>query len=446
MDKFKPKSYLHFDYKTNYDQVRNRVGNPSWVEKHGFFPFIHKEKVTVKYIGNPQEATKEKIRDLYRASHIDSFIYSYYAEKLSYYYDIYAKKYGIDESVIGYRKNKGKSNIDYAAESFDFINNCESAYILLGDFEHFFDTLNHDYLKERLIEVLMGQYGRSLPLDWYKIFRSLTKFSWVNQKDLDKLFGSEIEQYKSKMKKYFYSTEEFRKFRRQDKSVHTNKEKFGIPQGTAISALFSNVYMIEFDRRLKEFVEKCDGKYFRYADDFILIIPSKNMEKQQFISLTDKLIKFSEEEAKLTIQKEKTKSYVFKANSVYTLDNKESIIDYLGFTFDGYNVRMRQKSVSKFYRKLNKAIINAKKRSIKKNSSSLIGKRSIYRYYSDLGESDKMGSKFGNFITYAKRCQRKFDSISPNTNNLMMYQMRNREKKLMEKMYFAMHNEENKRV
>lgn len=96
---------------------------------------------------------------------------------------------------------------------------------------------------------------------------------------------------------------------------------------------------------------------------------------------------------------------------------------------------MRQKSVSKFYRKANKAISKAKKRSQVKNSEHLIGKRHIYRYFFDIGENDKSGSNFGNFISYAKRCQKKFDQISPLTENLMMVQIKNRRKKLLKKMY-----------
>ncbi|MGJ1008927.1 MSCRAMM family protein [Enterococcus gallinarum] len=69
------------------------------------------------------------------------------------------------------------------------------------------------------------------------------------------------------------------------------------------------------------------------------------------------------------------------------------------------------------------------------NSSYLIGKRHIYRYFFDVGVRDSKGSKFGNFISYARRCQKKFYQISPLTENLMMEQIKNRRKKLLKKMY-----------
>lgn len=432
MENFKTKAYLHFDNRIDYSQVKSRVENPNWVKKHGFFPFIHKKKILIKYIGGKHNPTKQKIRDLYRASHIDSCIYTYYAEQLTEKYDKSIAETGIDNNVAGYRKNKGKSNINYAAEAIGYIAEKDESYVLLGDFKHFFDTLDHRYLKKQWQKVI----GCSeLPSDWYQIFRSLTKFSWVDQSELNKIFGSEREQYKGKMVKYFNSTSDFQEFKTR-KKIYKNEKFFGIPQGTAISALLSNVYMINFDQWLADLADAFGGKYLRYADDFMLVLPANKVSRTDFEKIVNKIVLFAKNETKLTIQKEKTEIYRVANNEVYRINEnggtEKSMIDYLGFVFDGKNVKMRQKSVSKFYRKAYKAIEIAKIRTIKKKSEYLIGKKGIYRYYSDLGERDN--PRFGNFISYAKRCQRIFDQTSPNTNNLMMEQMKNRQKKLAVKM------------
>lgn len=39
-------------------------------------------------------------------------------------------------------------------------------------------------------------------------------------------------------------------------------------------------------------------------------------------------------------------------------------------------------------------------------------------------------SPYGNFISYAKRSQEKFDELSPKTKNLMMHQIKNRKRKM----------------
>ncbi|EAD2074505.1 RNA-dependent DNA polymerase, partial [Listeria monocytogenes] len=45
----------------------------------------------------------------------------------------------------------------------------------------------------------------------------------------------------------------------------------------------------------------------------------------------------------------------------------------------------------------------------------------------------------GNFISYAKRAQKKFDEISPNTNNLIMNQLKNRKKKIEKMLGYKIH-------
>ncbi|EON3044353.1 reverse transcriptase/maturase family protein [Enterococcus hirae] len=442
MNDFITRKYLHFDYRTKYSSVKTYVEDPKRIIRHSFLPFIHKDKVLIKYEENKngERPVKIKPRELYRASHLDTCIYKYYTDILNEAYDCQLKINRIDDNVAAYRNGKGKSNIDYAAETINFIKQTkDGCYIFLGDFEKFFDTLNHEYLKFQLKRVL----GKDrLSEDWYKIFKSITKFSWIEQKDLNELFGSEKVQYKNGMKTYFKNWKEFRNFK-VNNHVNKNLKKYGIPQGTPISAVLSNVYMIDFDGWLNELSLKYEGKYLRYADDFILVFPFKTTDEDVYLRIINRILKYASDITKLKIEDNKTKKFVFKNDTIYLLDLDkqcssqliQSKLDYLGFVFDGTRVKMRQKSVSKFYRKADKTIRRAKNKSKVMNSKYLIGKRRIYRYFFDMGENDKLGSNFGNFISYAKRCQKKFDQISPCTENLMIDQIKNRRKKLLKKMY-----------
>ena len=98
MEDFITKSYLHFDYRTRYNSVKDYVESPQRIIKHGFFPFIHKKKVLVKYKvnGAGERPVKIKPRELYRASHLDSCIYRYYADCLNKDYERVAEIRNID--------------------------------------------------------------------------------------------------------------------------------------------------------------------------------------------------------------------------------------------------------------------------------------------------------------------------------------------------------------
>ncbi|WP_257983354.1 reverse transcriptase domain-containing protein, partial [Vibrio parahaemolyticus] len=52
-----------------------------------------------------------------------------------------------------------------------------------------------------------------------------------------------------------------------------NRESQGIPQGSPMSGLLSNIYMIDFDIKLKNYAESLNGKYYRYCDDLLCILP-----------------------------------------------------------------------------------------------------------------------------------------------------------------------------
>lgn len=56
---------------------------------------------------------------------------------------------------------------------------------------------------------------------------------------------------------------------------------YGIPQGSSMSALLSNIYMIPFDLKIKKLAEEVGGMYRRYSDDIIFVCSKDHRNEVQ---------------------------------------------------------------------------------------------------------------------------------------------------------------------
>ena len=56
--------------------------------------------------------------------------------------------------------------------------------MIIGDFSHFFDSLDHTYLKKQICDVLDVEI---LPPDYYAVFKNITKYSIWELTELLKL-------------------------------------------------------------------------------------------------------------------------------------------------------------------------------------------------------------------------------------------------------------------
>src|SRR5699024_2842676 len=297
---------------------------------------------------------------------------------------------------------------------------------MVGDFTTFFDKIDHYLLKKQLSNVLNVN---RLSDDWYNVYRSITKYGYYIKKDLIEPLKTDG-LFREKNNGYFKSVKEFRKFQRQH-PCSWNENKYGIPQGSAISAVFANVYAIDFDKEMKSISEEYHGLYRRYSDDFVLVIPKYKDEtvfsRESFKQLEKEVRKIAENN-NIILQESKTQLLIYKQKEMSQLEaEKKYRLDYLGFIFDGETVKMRGKSAYKFYRQAEKLISWAHKVKHQKGLEKLPYRKKIYELYTDIGPQK---GKPNNFISYAMRAQESFDILSPNTRNIMMNQINNRKKKL----------------
>ncbi|MFW7367130.1 reverse transcriptase domain-containing protein [Vagococcus fluvialis] len=457
--RYESKTYLHFDKKTSFNpKVENYVKDFEKNPSHSFLPLIFDERVSERYIGYNEDISKNYVREgkitpiklkkrkIMYASHIDNFIYKHYALELNRLYNDYLVNNDFENVSLAYRHGselfRGKCNIHFSAEVINYIKNNPNSIVYVGDFSDFFDTLKHDYLKLMINKLYSGM---RMPKHQFKIFNSLTKFSYINKVDIEEHLGTDEEMYALKKRQYVDSFEEFREFKNKEtingRILKTNDEDFGIPQGTAISALYSNIYMLEIDMIINKIVHEKNGIYRRYSDDYIIVIPNQSaIEFEEFKQNLELIMK---KDAHLTIHEDKTQTMRFIDNKLVDFCDSTKLVklDYLGFTFNGNEVYMREKSVHKYYSSVNNLLRKGYIVSKNKNHNRLTYKRKMYQRYHIFGERTdfKYGyptREYGTFITYAHKCQRIFDELSPNTNNKMKTQIKYHQKNIENKMNY----------
>lgn len=270
---FRRRHYLHFDLPPTVDQATPVVTNPTAVARHSFYPFIKSTITAIKLSrnrGTRAIVRQVKTREIAWAGHLDSHIYAYYGGSLSERYEAQIIQSSIEDSVLAFR-TLGKSNIDFALAAFSEIASRPSCDVVALDIKGFFDNLDHKLLKKAWAGLLSLE---RLPPDHFCVFSSLTKWCWVNKKDLYAALGISVHNPKKGGRRRICAPDLFRTIVRGSNLLIRNGESKGIPQGSPMSALLSNIYMISFDQAMSTYTASVGAKYFRYCDDMIVIAPS----------------------------------------------------------------------------------------------------------------------------------------------------------------------------
>lgn len=449
---FKKKNYLHFDHPFDFPkskgEIKKIVSSIKKAAAHSFKPLVKIKLKTPRYryqeeiAGGPYLSAKErkekygletKTRPISFASHFDRYIYNFYSFCLTKRYQEYIKDKEFDSCVYAYRNDlDGKCNIQFAKEIFDYVKRTGSCTAIALDIKGYFDSIDHQKLNEKWCKVI-GVANKQLPDDQYNIFRSLTKYSYVNNVSLLKHYKVDLEEYKNSTKRIPTLTDlipglkfrnKFAELREKNIIVQNNsheplpdgsKRYFGIPQGSPISALLSNIYLIDFDEEIYRLSQSEGFLYRRYCDDIIIIVP--NNKVAHYHDLIVKRIG----EYYLKIQSKKTEKILFTKDKLgklrgFNLDKigfvsgfdeavKEELfyknLQYLGFEFNGHKTFIRSTSLSKYFRKMHKRIIKTVYMSYSPNAKGeKIFKRQLFERYTHLGKR--------NFLSYALNASKKY--------------------------------------
>lgn len=478
-DWFKIKRYPHIglplDNHDRFKWIEPYVTNPEKVASHSFLPFIHKTSkvkrfrkdysnldgsINEKYKSGTKILRKgsEKKRELFYASHMDSLIYSYYALLLSDLYENKIKENNLGEVVNAYRTvpvnpskidGPNKCNIDFANDVFKYILDYkeEEFTVIAFDISSFFDNLDHKLLREVWADIIDKS---KLPDDHFNVYKNITRFSHVDIVDIFEVFKNriytrktnkfgeplEIKQKKIDKIKYlrnqnaiaFCKEKDF--FELKGKLLQPSKTRivngkkvyrnFGIPQGSPISSVLANIYLLYFDILINKYISEKGGIYRRYSDDMVVVCP---------INYKDELTQLVYQEIKnykLEIQESKTQIFHFKRKDQKLICGQEfegSInwnknFIYLGFEFDGNNVLLKSASLSGYYRKMKRSVRRAKNYSSRRYAPNkgIVFKRRLFKKFSYKGakrirkfiwseEENKFiktdSYNWGNFLSYA---------------------------------------------
>lgn len=378
---FKARRYKHLDFPVS-EAFALKATDPTFVAKHSFSPLIHYVKRRKRY--KPDKGkTETKDRPIMYASHRDACILSYYAWELNERLDEFYKANDLSDNVIAYR-SLGKANYHLAAEAYEYACKHSPCTILAFDVSGFFDNLDHRLLKQRLKSALGVA---SLSDDWLRIFRWVTKFHYL---DLDALKAHPALAH-AFARPGVTPIGTIAQIKALGIPIHPNpKSTAGIPQGTPISAVLSNVYMIDFDVAVRDYCAKIGGLYRRYSDDILIICPNSHAASAEaFVTaqLKSELLELSAS---------KTERTAFNATSAPVTWARSA--QYLGFAFYPGGAGIRPTSLARQWRKMRRSVRRAIKAA---NAAALAGKPSkvftkrLWRRFAPL--------QFRNFSSYARR-------------------------------------------
>ena len=409
------KKYLHFDLPLSEKCAEALVKDPAQVARHPFYPLLKytltRSRIRKLPPGSERSFEKKsKERVIAYPAHRDGYIFSYYKSLLEVPYEKWLKVNGLEGAVTAFRRT-GKNNIKLAKEAFDFIKGNPGCRIFATDIESFFDSIGHESLKEAWVRFL--EVPR-LSNDHFAVFKAITRYSLIEKHKIFNLFRIRLSGQRIQMgqHKRICTARHFREKVVPRGLIQPNPgllKGIGIPQGSQLSPLLSNMYMAGVDLTMHQLVTPREGKYWRYCDDILIVMPGEDYTDWK-VEL-EKLLR----PLQLDLNLEKTQE--LRSDN---LSNGRQL-QYLGFVFNGSKTLIRSSSIQRYHRKTKKGIRGALVRQDIESKASgkpaPLRKQAIYNMYSELPVRGRnilerqARQKFsGNFTHYMSRSASQMES------------------------------------
>jgi hypothetical protein len=373
------KHYPHFDAPISRRKIRQMLRDFEAGPDRAFYPFFQYEQSWQPYRLETEPKPERKTREIRYGARRDAYVFAFYRRKLARLYEARLGELGIAECPIAYRQVRkgnggGKCNIDFAKDAVDEIDRLGDCVAVALDIRKYFESLDHRRIKHVWCDLLGVD---ELPADHYAVFRNITRYRTVNQREVFRrlgFFGPKfvngqwidgfLRPYRDVPKK-LCSRQEFEEKicgkdpRAGPSLVVVNTKPYGIPQGAPISDLIANFYLIEFDTVMAAYARERGGVYMRYSDDILLILPGGRSEAASAIAFAAHEMRRHGPE--LQIKEQKTCVALFRRVGdrlsfehirQHPDEPNKNGFEYLGFRYDGRRVYVRDSTISGFYRKV----------------------------------------------------------------------------------------------
>lgn len=381
--------YLHFDAPLGQSTLAKLVSDPTRVAHWSFLPLLRTVISTPRIRRDGNDRIKSlKERPISYASHKDAALFEYYARLISGPYEEMLDSLGLGTSVTAFRK-LGKSNVDLACEAFRWIEEHTPCVALAYDVKGFFPSLNHSVLRDAWMRLIGVQ---RLPDDQFAVFRSITRSATVDLRLALQALGISPYNQRVHARRRLCTAEEFRRRIRDAGLIERSTQDIGIPQGTPISALLSNIYMMSVDETISAYASAVGGLYRRYCDDILLVVPGEHL------AYADALVEQQLAGVGLELQPDKTLRCFFRADGI----RSDKPLQYLGLVYQGDRTLLRSSGIARYYSKMRSGVRLAqntrakaeRKAGLPLRSTPLRSKK-LNRLYSHIGKR--------NFVSYALR-------------------------------------------
>lgn len=353
---------------------------------------------------------------------------------------------------IAYRKitksgGGSKSNIDFAKDLFDKVREYGDCDVTVVDVSSFFESLDHVLLKKALITVL----DRDLRPDEEAVFKAITNYSVVDIKPLFDRLGvfekvkvagkpsrlRKIDLMRKKGHKRLFNRGEFDSLvcggdPKLPSLIQRHRDEFGIPQGTPLSDILANIYLIEFDLKLARWARKRGGVAFRYSDDIVLVLPRTVSQPFDLgMKYLTRLIENYGTKVKIKPEKVAIGRFIRTPDQlVYSHifgKSSQNGIEYLGFQFDGSVVQIKNSTLINAWRKLKKRSRGWAKRWVRryrnKGDNWLVDEANLDDRTTEvlrtmtMPQMDKGSVKDWTFISYVERASAIFSDYETKFDN-----------------------------
>ena len=377
------KPYPHFDLPLGRRKAAAYVKDPKQVAQHTFYPLIQYNLVRPRIkkceVADCKGFVKEpKLRTIAYPSHKDGYIFAYYKSLLEKPYEGWLIQHCLNGAVTAFRGSISENNITLAKKAFDFIKAHPGCGIIATDIESFFDRIDHVILKSIWQKFLAE---KTLPVDHFAVYRAVTRYSVVEKHKIYNKLGLPLTRggKKSRTIQRLCTPRQFRNQIVLSGLVEPHGGAslgVGIPQGTSLSPLLSNMYLADLDLEMNSLVTGLGGRYWRYCDDILIVLP-EGSNTQVLKTLDDCL-------TSLRLTRSHDKTQVLDSDD---LKSKRQL-QYLGFTFNGKRVLVRPSSIHRYHRKIKKGTLAAgyrrERETQRSEQQAPFRQQAIYNMYSEL--------------------------------------------------------------